>query len=330
MHDYKDWHQFLSKELCEHMDCLQENHDIDNLCIVEKIAKIIVKLYEAEAYELMFDCLEDCFGYDREEHEFEDKDGGNDYIMYAIYNSYNPARMTRGTPYYPSIGKNGQWMDRDYDRGAMNGGGRYGEYSTDRAMRYPYGEYEYSMMNGYMNAADRSRMNGNDMRSDGRNSDYRNNNRSSDWRDDSRDGAYLNAGRRRDSRGRYTERIYNMADDHDMKKGMSKLSEKQKDEWVSDLLSEDGREGEIFTKQEIESIARKNNIKMEDYDLSTLWAVTNALYSDYCLVLSKIPNANTPSTWVKMAVAFLEDSDSDLTPDQKAAAYFHNIVDAEG
>lgn len=306
MHDYKNWNKALCKELCEYMECFEHEPTVETLCIVEKLAKTIVKIQEMEAYDAMRDYIEEEFGYDSDTGEFRSRKGYGDWKMGGYYNAYVPGRMTRTEPYYHTTG-----------RGDGMNGNRYGERSTDRSM-YPYGEY------GWMNAydGDRSRM-GDDRRYGDR--------------DGRRDGDYMNAGRgrergerRRDERGRYTERIYNMADDHDMKKGMKKLSEKQKDEWVQGLESEDGRTGEIFTKQEVESIARKNNVKFDDYDLSTLWAVTNSLYSDYCAVISKIPNANTPSTWVKMAVAFLDDSDSDLTPDQKAAAYFHNIVDAEG
>lgn len=330
MHDYKEWYKVLDRELEDHMNAFIECPDVDELCRVEKLLKATVKLQEKETYDLMFKCLEECFGYDREEGEFEDKNGGGEMMLYAIYNAYSPARMNkRGMGDYPTTYRGGQTMGRGYDHGVMNGD-RYGERSTDRSM-YPYHEYGYDMMDGYMNAYDgRS-----ERMYDSRTGEYRTDgNRDGDrYMNDSRgrDGRSSRDSRReRDSRGRYMNRIYNMADDHDMKKSMGKLTEKQKSEWVNDLESEDGRSGEIFTKQEIESIARKNGIKFEDYDISTLWAIANSLYSDYCGVISKIPNANTPSTWVRMAVAFLEDEDSQLSPDEKAAAYFHNIVDADG
>lgn len=332
-HSYKAWHKALSKELCEYMDCFVEKQSKEAFCMAKDLIKTIKNLYEIEAYEIMFDCLEDHFGYDREDHEFEDKDGGMEYVLLHIQNAYNPTRMTGGTSRYPTTTGYG------YGTGADR---RYGEHSTDRSM-YP----------GWMNMVDGRGSNGgsrggNGSRTggmSGRNGSYQNHYMpydhpyDEDWDEDDDyygERKFMNAGRggrggnqRRDSRGRYTRRIYNMADDHDVKKSLKALTPKEMEQWVKDLESEDGRTGEIFSKSEIESIARKHNINFEDedYDLNTLWLMANVMYSDYAQVISKMPNGNQPINYVKLAIAFLDDPDVDLEPEMKVAKYYRSIVE---
>lgn len=324
MHDYKEWNKVLCKELLDHMEEYTKCPNVDELCRVEKLAKTIVKMQEMETYDLMFKCLEDCFGYDREKGEFEDKDGGSEMMMYAIYNAYSPARMNkRGMGDYTTTYRGGQSMRRGYDRGVMNGD-RYGEYSSDKSM-HPYHEYGYGMMDGYMNAYDgRS-----ERMYDSRTGEYRT--------DGNRDGdRYMNASRgrdgrsirdsrrERDSRGRFM----NLAEHHmEEKQKMKKLTENEKREWLENLENADGTTGPMWDKEQTTAVAKKIGIKFDEFSESDFNVAMNVMYSDYCEAIEKA-GINKPEVYARLAKAFLTDEDG---PDgaKKLSLYFKNIVEAE-
>lgn len=314
MKDFKNWEKFLCKELEEHMDCLQEKKELEDLCVVEKLAKTIVKLQEMETYCLMIKCLEDEFGYDRETGDFEDKDSSSEWMLYAVKNAYTPSRMTTNPPYYPTMNRGGQRIGREYGHGEYMNGGRYGERSTDRSMMYPYGEYERGMMNTYDGRSDRSGMDG---RSDGRSGDYRN-----DWHESD----YMNAvrgGRRRDSRGRYM----NMADIEKAKK-TKPLTEKEIDEWMKDLISENGVEGPMWDVDQTNALAKKIGVTFKDYTQKEFNAVVNMLYSDMSAALDANGQPAKAETYARMAKSWLEDIDG-LDGSRRLAVYYHEIVEPE-
>lgn len=312
---YYDMRKCLCKELACEFEKFETDACLETLKGIKDLIESLVGLAELEASDAMRDYFEDEHGYDSRSGEFKNRLWDDPYRIRNAARRYPTTTMTGGTYTNPTY--TGMPYGGDYDM--------YDGMYINRGRERSGGGYERS----------------GDMR--GRSGGYRNHGKpyerdyEDEWEDDDeRYGVYRNAGRgrrggerRRDSRGRYTNRIYNMADDHDVKKSMKKLTEKEKDEWVKDLENDDGTRGETFSKAEVESIARKHNIKFDDYDLDTLWLMSNVMYSDYCGVLSKIQNGNQPANYVKLAVAFLDDPDSDLDPEMKVSAYYHNIVDTD-
>lgn len=136
-----------------------------------------------------------------------------------------------------------------------------------------------------------------------------------------------NRGRSRDSRGRYNEGygVYNMAHEH--KK--DKLSEQEIQKWMSSLESENGERGPMWTKEEVEAIAKKEGIKFDKFSADALWAMANAMYSDYCNTGEKF-NVDSPAFYISLAKDFLVDPDAiggGDDGDKKMAVYYEEIAE---
>lgn len=105
-----------------------------------------------------------------------------------------------------------------------------------------------------------------------------------------------------------------------------RLSKSDMKEWKKNLENADGTMGEHFQKEQIEDIAEKLGIHYKGYDENELCMTVNMLYSDYCDALKMyIPPEKEAIAYVKMAKAFLEDTDA---PEgwEKLSIYYNCIV----
>lgn len=93
-------------------------------------------------------------------------------------------------------------------------------------------------------------------------------------------------------------------------------------EWVQGMQGEGGSDGETWTFEEIEEIAKKNGIPKQEKKLVELYAVMNMLASDYYTVAEEFDVLND-EFFVCMAKAFINDKDA--VPD-KVAMYYECIA----
>lgn len=93
-------------------------------------------------------------------------------------------------------------------------------------------------------------------------------------------------------------------------------------EWVQGMEGEGGADGETWTFEEIEEIAKKNGIPKQEKKLVELYAVMNMLASDYYKVAEEF-DVLTDEFFVCMAKAFINDKDA--VPD-KVAMYYECIA----
>lgn len=102
------------------------------------------------------------------------------------------------------------------------------------------------------------------------------------------------------------------------------------EEWVRGLKNEDKTRptGGRWTMEELKPMAQKFGIKADPYNPEFLefYAVTNAMYSDYCEVAKK-NNITSPEFYGMMALAFINDKDA---MPGKAARYYRYIVKKAG
>ena len=110
---------------------------------------------------------------------------------------------------------------------------------------------------------------------------------------------------------------------HDMPEGyVPPLTRDKAMEWVQGMEGEGGSDGETWTFEEIEEIAKKNGIPKQEKKLVELYAVMNMLASDYYKVAEEF-DVLTDEFFVCMAKAFINDKDA--VPD-KTAMYYECIV----
>lgn len=146
------------------------------------------------------------------------------------------------------------------------------------------------------------------------------------------DGTY-NRGRSRDSRGRYNDGrgmdgygIYNMAHKDGMKH-KDKLTDSEIKEWMEDLQSNTGERGPMWTKEEIEAVAKKEGITFDKFSLEDLYIAANSLYSDYCET-GEAFGVDRPAFYISLAKNFLVDPDSiGGGGEKKLSAYYEYIVE---
>lgn len=93
-------------------------------------------------------------------------------------------------------------------------------------------------------------------------------------------------------------------------------------EWVQGMEGEGGADGETWTFEEIEEIAKKNGIPKQEKKLVELYAVMNMLASDYYKVAEEFDVLND-EFFVCMAKAFINDKDA---VKDKVAMYYECIA----
>ena len=109
-----------------------------------------------------------------------------------------------------------------------------------------------------------------------------------------------------------------------MRKHHYKLTREDAEAWMHGLRGEDPAVpyGPKWSMKQVEPIAIKYGVQPETEECVELWAVMNALYSDYYAVAKK-HNVVTPEFFADMAMAFLHDKDA---VGDKAAVYYECIA----
>lgn len=102
------------------------------------------------------------------------------------------------------------------------------------------------------------------------------------------------------------------------------LTREKAEAWVRSMQNEDPEResGECWTIQEVKDIAREMNLPAEGKELVELYAVMNAMYSDYYKVAEKFDLLND-EFFACMAMAFINDKDA---VENKTAAYYECVV----
>lgn len=97
------------------------------------------------------------------------------------------------------------------------------------------------------------------------------------------------------------------------------LTREMAEEWVNNMRNEDGTKGAHWSMEQVKQVMAQKGI---DYNPVEMWAILNALYSDYSSVLKKWNMAKL-DFFVDLACAWLNDTDA--VPN-KAAAYYEYVV----
>lgn len=120
--------------------------------------------------------------------------------------------------------------------------------------------------------------------------------------------------------------IYNMAHMDGMKH-KEKLTPQEIQKWMDSLESESGERGPMWSKEEIEAVAKKEGIKFDEFTPEELYAVTNMMYSDYCET-GEAFNIDKPAFYISLAKNFLVDPDAvGEGGEKKLAAYYEYVVE---
>lgn len=120
--------------------------------------------------------------------------------------------------------------------------------------------------------------------------------------------------------------VYNMAHMDGMKK-KDKLTPQEIQKWMDNLESDSGERGPMWSKEEIEAVAKKEGIKFDEFSLEDLWATANLLYSDFCQT-GEAFNVDRPAFYISLAKNFLVDPDAiGEGGEKKLAAYYEHIVE---
>lgn len=192
--------------------------------------------------------------------------------------------------------------DRASGRGRMHNGNRGGSYNISGTYdrRNPYGS-----AGGYVR----------DYESRGRNdyerSGYSNENRNTYNNDYNSYGDYYG--------GYYPSHYMNDYARYDRKAEREEEDEyyKELDKWISKLKRKNKFN---LTEQQVIDMAKRSNLKMEDYDEKEFYATFLMLVSDYGKVSSD------PQAFIEMSKAFLEDDDTELKGSEKLCKYLYAIV----
>lgn len=92
---------------------------------------------------------------------------------------------------------------------------------------------------------------------------------------------------------------------------------KELDKWTNKLKRKNKFN---INEQQVLDMAKRSNLKMEDYDEKELYATFLMMVSDYGKVSSD------PQAYIEMAKAFLEDDDTELKGSEKLCKYLYAIV----
>ena len=77
-------------------------------------------------------------------------------------------------------------------------------------------------------------------------------------------------------------------------------------EWVKKMHNEDGTMGEHWNMEQVKKLMTQRGIQ---HNPAEVYAIMNALYSDYCKVLKKY-GMNSPELYLDLSMAFLNDKDA--------------------
>lgn len=102
------------------------------------------------------------------------------------------------------------------------------------------------------------------------------------------------------------------------------LDRETAEKWVRGMHNEDSARptGGRWSMEELKPMAQKFGIKPDSDEFVEFYAMTNAMYSDYCEVAKKF-NITSPEFYGMMAKAWMDDKDA--MPD-KTALYYEYIV----
>lgn len=206
-------------------------------------------------------------------------------------------------------------------------------YLSMRDSRNPYGSRDGYVRDYEMRGSSRGRSGRDSM---DRERDYRGSGRSGRIRDYARhemdyrrDRArhemdYNYYGDDRDYRDYEDDYGYDYDDEEEDYDFEEKLTEKDIKKWEKGLKNADGSSGKKFDTFEIKQIAKQHHIDFEKFSPELFSVIVNMMYADYCKVLGSDINL-----YVRMAKAFLMDSDFEGTPEEKAMLYYKCIVEKE-
>lgn len=90
-------------------------------------------------------------------------------------------------------------------------------------------------------------------------------------------------------------------------------------EWVKGMHNEDGTRGEHWNMEQVKKLMAQKGI---EFNAAEVYAIINALYSDFCKVFKKY-NITSPEFYLDLAVAWLNDTDA---KPGKAMNYYECIV----
>lgn len=223
------------------------------------------------------------------------------------YGVDNRFRDRRGREHYD----NGRYAPMRNDMGRM-GGGDYGAENRRGGSGGNYGAESRGGREGEMRrGGGRSEMN---------------------WGEDEEEGRMNQIGfdRPQEMQSHYPSRIdYNSR--NEFERGSSpkmaggakamemELDKETAEQWVGSMKNADGTQGEHWRIDQVKAIMSQKAIDRNIYEV---YAVMNAMYSDYGKVLKK-RGVTTPDVYLEMALAFLDDPDAVAG---KAAAYYEHIV----
>ena len=136
--------------------------------------------------------------------------------------------------------------------------------------------------------------------------------------------------RPQEARSDYPMRIdYNHGDEMEHRSGMKmaggamgasmEMTPEIAKEWVKKMHNEDGTRGEHWNMEQVKKLMAQKGI---EYNHAEVYAIMNALYSDYCKVLKKY-NVTSPELYLDLAIAWLNDTDA---KPGKALNYYECIV----
>lgn len=106
--------------------------------------------------------------------------------------------------------------------------------------------------------------------------------------------------------------------------GMMELDRETAERWMQSLRNEDPNRasGPRWSMDEVKPMAQKFGYREGTPEFIEFWAMTNAMYSDYCMVAKKF-NITSPEYYGMMAKAWMEDKDA---MPGKTAMYYQYIV----
>ena len=113
----------------------------------------------------------------------------------------------------------------------------------------------------------------------------------------------------------FTDRMRSASD----KGSKGKLTEAKAREWVQSMRSETSPPGEHWSIDQVKQLMSQNNV---EHDPAEVYAIMNALYSDYNKVFKKY-GLTDPRAVLEMAMAWLKDADA---VENKAEMYYECIV----